>query len=159
MATYAVYSPAFDGDPATAFDRARAIRLGFAPWALVFGPLWLLANQLWLALAAWIAGAALVEVAVGQGGLGPAAATTLYWLAAVFLGFEGRNLQGAALARAGRPLVDLVEAADEQDAEYRFLARALSAAPAPRPANRPARTPPPPPGGPHVIGLFPEAGR
>ena len=37
-----------------ALERARAARTGFSFAALVFGPLWLLARGVWLALAVYV---------------------------------------------------------------------------------------------------------
>ena len=155
MATYAVHS-ADEGDPASAFDRAEFLRTGFSPAAFVFGPFWLLANRLWLALAGWLLGAALIGFAVAIGVLNGGTALLLYSLSNLFLGLEGRELLGETLARYGRPLVDIVGGADAEEAERAYLARSL----APRaaaPAGA-ARAPTAPRGGPHIIGFFPEAG-
>jgi hypothetical protein len=155
MAIYAVHSPAFDGDPAAAFDRSKFLRVGFSTAALIFGPFWLLAKRLWLALAVWIFCAAVVGLALAYGALDGKAAFALYALSALFLGLEARALQGETLARNGRPMVEIVGGADLQDAERAFLARMM----APRPAASAAlsRAATPPRGGPHIIGFFPEA--
>jgi hypothetical protein len=154
MAIYAVHSPALDGDRALAFDRAKVLRLGFAAWGFVFGPLWLLAKRLWLALGAFILGAALVGLAIAFGVLRPGTGVVLYWLAALFIGIEGRAWQGLALARRGLPLADIVAAGDRESAEREFLARAFS-----RPARGAASVGPAPPSANEIIGLFPQAGR
>ncbi len=139
-----------------ALEQARVFRVGFVWPALVFGPLWLIARRLWRPLALWIVAAALVGVATRHGWLDAGAAFWLYVLAALYLGFEGRALEAAALTRRGRPLADIVCAADSSGAERTFFARAAEMAEAGRP--------PPPRGGPAagaphaVIGLFPEAG-
>ncbi len=139
-----------------ALAQARIFRVGFVWPALVFGPLWLLARRLWRPLALWIVAAALVGAATAQGLLDAAAAFWLYALAALYLGFEGRALEAAALTRRGRPLADIVCAADSSAAERAFFARAADLAEAPRP---PAPRGGPAAGAPHaVIGLFPEAG-
>ena len=156
MAIYAVHSPALDRDPAKAFDRAAAVRQGFARWAFVFGPLWLIANALWLALAVWIILAAGVVLAVLAGVLTPPAAALLYLLGDVYLGLAGPGLRGAALEFRGAPLADIVGAVTREDAEREFLSRALNApAPTPVAAARPA----PMSSASSIIGLFPEAGR
>ena len=132
-------------------------RIGFVWPALVFGPLWLVARRLWRPLALWIVAAALVGTATRLGLLNPDAAFWLYVLAALYLGFEGRALEAAALTRRGRPLADIVCAADSSGAERTFFARAVELA-------ETERSPAPPRGGPAagaphaVIGLFPEAG-
>ncbi len=156
MAIYAVHCPAGDGDAAT-FERAKFLKLGFCAAAFVFGPIWLLAHRLWRPLALWALSAALAGFGLAQGVLGADAAVWLYGLSALYLGLEGRALQGAALARRGRPLADVVCAADSSTAELGFFERAF-AAPAPRGAPRPYPAPPSS-APPQVLGLFPEAGR
>jgi hypothetical protein len=156
MAIYAVHSPAVDGDPAAAFDRSEFLRVGFSTAALIFAPFWLLAKRLWLALAVWIFCAAVVGLALGFGALDGGAALLLYLLSAVYLGLEGRALQGETFARHGRPLVEIIGGADAQEAECAFLARAL--APRPAASATASRAATPPRGGPHIIGFFPEAG-
>ncbi len=140
-----------------ALEQARVFRVGFVWPALVFGPLWLIARRLWRPLALWIVAAALVGAATRHGWLDPGAAFWLYVLAALYLGFEGRALEAAALTRRGRPLADIVCAADSSSAEHAFFARAADLAEAPRPPAPPRSGPAA--GAPHaVIGLFPEAG-
>src|SRR5271156_618365 len=142
MAIYAVHSPALVGNPAAAFDRAKVLRLGFAAWGLVFAPFWLLSKRLWLAHRGSGLGAPIVGFAIAFGVLRPGAGFVLYGLAALFVGIEGRALQGWALARRGLPLADIVAAADSETAEREFLARALAG-----PARRAASPRPPPAGG------------
>jgi hypothetical protein len=155
MTIYAVHCPAGDGE--AAFERMSVLKLGFSWGAFVFGPLWLLAHRLWRPLGVFILAAALVGFAEAQGALGGGAATALYLLSALYFGFEGRALEGAALARRGRPLADIVCATDISGAEAGFLSRALALQPL-RGAP-PAHMPPPPSTTPQVLGLFPEAGR
>ncbi|MGD1038007.1 MAG: DUF2628 domain-containing protein [Roseiarcus sp.] len=156
MAIYAVHCPAGDGDPA-AFERAKFLKLGFCWAAFVFGPIWLLAHRLWRPLALWLLGAALVGLALAGGVLGADGAVWLYALSAFYLGLEGRALQGAALARRGRPLADVVCAADSSTAEHGFFERRF-AQPAPRGGPR-ANFGPPSSAPPEVLGLSPEASR
>ena len=132
-------------------------RVGFVWPALVFAPLWLIARRLWRPLGLWIVAAALAGGATAYGLLNPGAAFWLYVLAALYLGFEGRALEAAALTRRGRPLADIVCAADSSGAERTFFARAADLAEAGRPPAPPRGGPAA--GAPHaVIGLFPEAG-
>jgi hypothetical protein len=140
-----------------ALEQARVFRVGFVWPALVFGPLWLLARRLWRPLALWIVAAALVGAAAAYGLLNPAAAFWLYTLAALYLGIEGRALEAATLTRRGRPLADIVCAADSSGAERAFFARAVDRAEAP-PAPALARGGPTSGAAHAVIGLFPEAG-
>jgi hypothetical protein len=156
MAIFAVHYPTGETDAAAAFERSRFVKLGFSWAAFLFGPVWLLARRLWRPLALFVLGAALVGFAVEQGALGAGTAIWLYVAYAFYLGFEGRAFLGAALARRGRPLADVVCAADVTSAELGFLSRgpAQVAPPAAPPSGGPPRFPPP-----QVIGLFPEAGR
>jgi hypothetical protein len=154
MAIYAVHCPAGEAEPANALERARFLRLGYCRTATVFGPLWLAAHRLWRPLGLWLLGAAIVGAAVAFRLIGSEAALWLYVLSAFYLGLEARAFEGAALARGGDPLADVVCAADAATAERAFFARAL-AQPAPTrgPAPAPSAARPP-----QVLGLFPEAG-
>ncbi len=164
MPIYAVHSPALRGDAVTAFERVQAVPVGFAPWGFVLGPLWLLAKGLWLALGAWTLVALLISTATARGALTPDAGSALYWLAALWIGLEGRMWQGRALARSGRPLADIIGAATSEDAERIYLQRALATPPSPplapplAPPVAPPTQSPPHARDPHVIGLFPEPG-
>ena len=140
-----------------ALEQARVYRVGFVWPALVFAPLWLIARRLWRPLALWIVAAALVGAAATHGLLSPGAAFCLYMLSALYLGFEGRALEAAALTRRGRPLADIVCAADSSGAERTFFARACDLTEVTQPPAPPRGGPAA--GAPHaIIGLFPEAG-
>jgi len=129
MPIYAIHSPPLVGDVAVAFDRARLLETGFCRRAFVFGPLWLLAHRLWVPLGAWVALAVALGVAQGFGWLAPPGASFVYLLSALWIGLEGRDWLGAKLADAGAPLVDVVEARDEEEAARVFLGRAPSPPP------------------------------
>jgi len=155
MPIYRVHVPE-DLDPLAAADKTRFVREGFACWALAFGPLWLLAKRQWMALGVWILGAALVGIAISARLLPEHAAGWLYWLSALYLGLEGRNIVSAALERTGAPLVDVAVGVDRSSAERAFFSRWPALAEAPRTTAAPARG-----AGavsPGIIGLFPEAG-
>ena len=156
MAIFAIHSPPFH-DGGAGLERVRAIKTTLAPWAFVFGPLWLLFKGLWLEVAIWVLLAAAVEFAIAQGVLAPGAGPALYWLGAIFLAVMGRTLQGWSLERGGRPLTELIDASDAVAAERAYLQRILPAlaAPAPVPPHASYSSPKEP----HVIGLFPESGR
>ena len=87
MKLFAIHAPI---GPAVlaGLEGARAARTGFSFAALVFGPLWLLARGLWLALGGYIVLAALVAGLVGYGWLSPGAALALIALAELYLGLE-----------------------------------------------------------------------
>lgn len=154
MAIYRVLLPAGTGDPAVLAARAVFVREGFCWAALIFGPLWLLARGLWLALGAWCLGAAIILTGAHYARAPGFAVEGLYWLSALWLGLEGRGLVAAARRRAGYRFVDIAVGADATAAELGFFSRwrAEPAPPAP-PARASAPAAPA-----HVIGLFPEAG-
>ena len=155
MAIFAAHcAPEFPRSNAS-LERAHVYRLGFVWPALLFGPLWLLAKRLWMTLALWILAAVLAGVATAHGLLAPDALFWLYVLSALYLGVEGRAFEAAAQTRRGRPLADILCAADRLTAERAFFARVAPEPPrppAPPPRSGPPGAPPP------VIGLFPEAG-
>src|SRR6202012_3676136 len=53
MPVYTVHAPAAPDPGVVATDRFAFVRDGFHFWAMVFGPLWLLAHRLWLGVVGW----------------------------------------------------------------------------------------------------------
>jgi hypothetical protein len=133
-----------------AAEGPEAARTGFSLAALVFGPLWLIARGLWLALAGYALAAVVVVALVGSDALRPGAGVALFVLGQLYLGLEGRALAMVARARNGRPLVDVVYARSALEAELAHLERAPGRDP---PVARRGR------GEEDILGLFPEAGR
>src|SRR3569833_2984782 len=54
MSVYTVHAPSPAGADLRATDKFVFVRDGFHFWAMIFGPLWLLWNRLWLALIGWM---------------------------------------------------------------------------------------------------------
>jgi hypothetical protein len=114
-----------DGVAAAGAPPAVLLREGFAWGAAIFGPFWLLRHRLWLEAAIWLGLALLVA------GLAPGWAVLPAGLALQFLlGDSAQELRGAALARRGYALANLVAAPDLD----RALARLLDARPELAPA-------------------------
>ena len=154
MAIYRVHIPVGVADQAAMAERAKFLREGFSWPALLFGPVWLLARGLWRPLGLWGLGALAVGFAISYGRLPDAVGAWLYFLSAVFLGFEGQNLAAAAMERAGFGFIDIATGVDRLTAERGFFSRWLiEAASAPAVARPNAPIVPA-----HVIGLFPESG-
>jgi hypothetical protein len=148
MKLYAIHAPLA---ALSAPEKIRAASTGFSGAGLVFGPWWLLARGLWVAFFAYALAVAAVVVAVKFGALSPLAAFALLALGHLYVACEGRALRVAALARAGRPVADVIYAHSALEAEKIFLERTLAK---PTPAWRGG-----PPAASDIIGLFPEPGR
>jgi hypothetical protein len=160
MAIYSVHIPGDGADPTTAAERANFLREGFCWPAFLFGPLWLLARGLWRPLGAWCLGAILVGLTISHGLLRGSAGSWLYFIAALFLGLEGKGFVGAAMERRGLQLIDVATGPDLAAAESGFFSRWLAGLPAVTPTPPPAARPNAPIAEGHgpIIGMFPEAG-
>jgi hypothetical protein len=156
MTMYAIHCPPLAGDTAVSAETLRARKVGFSYAGFVFGPFWLIAQRLWLCALVYVVGAALLGFLVALGIFAPPAALALELLAALFIGLEGRSWVGAALARRGLPLVDIIFAYDEDEAARAYFTRAL-ASPVDAPSRASFRSAAP--RGNEIIGLFPEARR
>jgi hypothetical protein len=151
MKLFAIHAPsASDAFPGP--EGARAAPTGFSFAALAFGPLWLLAAGLWIALASYAVVAALTLTAANGGWLRAGAVALLFALGNLYIAVEGRALAIAARRRSGRPLVDVVYAHSALEAEKIYLDRELG-------LGETALRAMPPQGPTEVIGLFPEPGR
>ena len=148
MKLYAIHAPLA---ALSAPEKIRAASTGFSWAGLVFGPFWLLARGLWLARFVYALAVAAVVAAVHFGVLRSAAGLALFALGHLYVACEGRAMRVAALARAGRPVADVIYAQSALEAEKLFLERALAT---PAPAWRGG-----PPASSDIIGLFPEPGR
>lgn len=98
-------------------DPVRLVPEGFAWGACLLGPLWLLAQRLWLGALAWVAAAALIAFLPGK-----AMAPLLLGLC-LLAGAHGRDLLRAKLARRGFGTLGVVAAPDEDAALARLLAQ------------------------------------
>jgi hypothetical protein len=160
MTTYTLHLPreARSGDP-SALDESELVKDAFSWGAFFFTFLWFFVHRLWLA------GFAVLLLVLAFGGLMAAldvhalAATIAQLLLQSLIGLEANSLRRWTLARQGRPAVDAVTAADQDEAEAKAFARWLDARPAslarnpaPSAVLSPRRSEP-------VIGLFPDAER
>jgi len=160
MPVYTVHAPPAGRAGNSAPEDFVFVRDGVYVWAMIFGPLWLLAKRLWLVLLLYV----VLMAAIGFGlwatgfrqylGIWPAL------FIAVLLGLEAGTLQRWTLARRRWDNVGIVVADNLETAERRFFDRFVDGMrhenpPAVPPsyavASRPTSMPP-------VIGLFPEPG-
>lgn len=154
MAIFTVHLPT-NTSPEAVADRAVFVREGFAFWAVLFGPLWFLRHRVWLGFVAWLAIAALVNIA--ERWLGPVTTGGLELILAIATGVVANDVRRLTLALRGFRERGVVEGENQEAAERRFFdAWLVRPKPAPAPAQpslHPARTV-----SSGVLGLFPESG-
>jgi Protein of unknown function (DUF2628) len=173
MPVYTVHAPVISHANGRATDRFAFVRDGFHFWAVLLSPLWLLWHRLWLALIGWII--LLLALDVGMASLG-ASRTAIFVanvLVAVLMGFEAASLRRWTLSRRNWRQLDIVVAADEEQAERRFFDRwtakqrslandqsAVDRGAPPPTRDIPGQSFSKPPPAPYneIIGLFPEPG-
>ena len=155
MTIFTVHIPKGAREPDALAEEIRLVPESGSFAAFVFGPLWLAAKGAWRAAGGFAL--AIIALIAAQTALDlpqDAAAATLA-LIHLFIGLEGRQMERAALGRGRFELVDVVNAANGEEAEHIALRRLVLAA-----NQRPAR--PAAPGFVNAdlpgIGLFPGAG-
>lgn len=158
MRTYTLHLPqdAEPGDPEP-LEAARLVPDDFSWGAFFFTALWFFAHRLWLAGLGVLVAVVALTWALQALRVSPGAAVLAEFLLSWLIGLEAQSLRRWTYARSGRPAVDVVTAADRDEAEAKSFARWLARrdaphAPAPSPAGFSRREAP-------VIGLFPEAER
>src|SRR5690606_28370124 len=100
--------------------RALLVRDGFHFFAFLLPVVWLLFHRLWIEAAA----AFVIALGIGAFGTYPGigtASSVLGFLAAMLLGMEAASLKLAALRRRGWREWGVVEAANADEAELRFV--------------------------------------
>jgi hypothetical protein len=161
MTTFTLHLPrgARPGDPA-ALDKSELVKDAFSWGAFIFTFLWFFFHRLWLAGLAVLAVLIAFNLALNVPDVHPLAGFAAEMLLLVLIGLEANSLRRWTLSRRGRPAVDVVSAADRDEAETKAFARWLERSSASAPTRNPAPAPtlstrrPEP-----VIGLFPDAER
>jgi hypothetical protein len=170
LKTYLVFEPEGARTAETA-ERVVFVREKFHWLALLFAPLWLLLNRLWLALVFWCAAAVLIAAVCygfAMSAMSAVAPEVAYLLPSLIVAFEGAALKRFRLRRKGYRETGVVYAESLEAAERRFFERWKQpderAGFAPPPAS-PTPTPTPIPALPDVspanqsvLGLFPRPG-
>jgi hypothetical protein len=168
MAIYTVHEPPLKGDDAVSdLERFVFVRDGFAFWAFLLGPLWMLRHRLWLVLIGYVVLSIALQVGLRLIGASATVSFAVGALVALLIGFEAATLRRFTLSRRRWRNVGIVVGDDLEAAERRFfdawvkdarlndrwadnVARAASGPATVLPAMR---RPPS-----EVIGLFPEPG-
>jgi hypothetical protein len=185
MAVYTVHEPPLKRDQ-TAPDPERFVfvRDGFAFWAFLLAPLWMLRHRLWLVFTGYLVIVIALQVGLRVTGASPTVMVLVSLLIAWLVGLEAATLRRFTLARRGWKNVGIVVGDDREAVERRFFdawadssradgARAdgsrddgaprsfLASAPALPILRRPQgslQASSQAPGSSDVIGLFPEPG-
>lgn len=122
MITYTVHEP--PEMPADRLDRADSLAFvkdGFSIWAAAFTPLWLIVNRLWLVLAFYVSGVAILEVILWALDLGQRPAAVLMGALHLIIGFEADTLKRWTLDRNGWSMIGSVNGRNGEDCERRFF--------------------------------------
>ena len=160
MTTFTLHLPrdARPGDTA-ALDEAELVKDAFSWGAFFFTFLWFFAHRLWLAGLAVLAIMFAFGAVMNLLDVHPLAATLAQALLQALIGLEANSLRRWTLSRRGRPVVDVVTAADRDEAEAKAFARWLEQRPAPPRQPAPVPVPAIVRRSEPVIGLFPDAER
>src|ERR1700738_2567156 len=121
MPVFTVHAPSASAADLRATDKFTFVRDGFHFWAMVFSPLWLIWNRLWLALIGWIIATVALELVLARLGAGRVAIWSADALVALLMGFEAASLQRWTLSRRNWRQLDVVGADDEEGGARRFL--------------------------------------
>ncbi len=165
MAVYTVHEPPLRAtESAVDPQRFVFVRDGFSIWAFVAAALWMLWHRMWLVLALYVAVTVGLETVLRYAGVSSPILSLVVLLISLLVGIEAGTLRRFTLTCRGWKNVGVVSAYDLEDAERRFFADWVRAAPT-VPSATLRNSPPPPPAPlprvqqpPHVIGLFPEPG-
>jgi hypothetical protein len=159
MTTFTLHLPrdARPGDPA-ALEEAELVKDAFSWGAFFFTFLWFFFHRLWLAGLAVLLVLIAFNTTLTVLDVHSGAAFVAQVLLSTLIGLEANSLRRWTLARHGRPVMDVVSAADKDEAETRAYARWLERRAAPIARNpSPLATPAVSGRSEPVIGLFPDA--
>src|ERR1700744_3681149 len=123
MTVYTVHAPTANGTGLGAADKFVFVRDGFHFWAMIFGPLWLIWNRLWLATLGWIIVGIPPALLLARRGVGGAEILGANVLVAILRGRDAASLQRWTLSRSNWRQLDTVVGDDEETAERRFFDR------------------------------------
>ena len=122
MQFYTVHEP--PEPSADRIDRAGSLVFvsdRFTPLAVVFGPLWLLANRLWYAFGIYLLALAAVALVIVASGLSWRWISLMVSAFNLFLGFEAASLQRWGMETRGWRMLGTVSGRTLDECERRFL--------------------------------------
>ena len=164
MPVFTVHAPLARAGDRPQPDRMVFVRDGFQLSAALFGPLWFIAQRLWLGFLIDAVVLAALAAAVVLLRVDSDSAALVAVLVMLLTGFEAASVKRWAYSRGSWRLVDVVVAKDLDAAEHRFFARWNEARDAGSPVLPSDRGAPPPvrpsagttAGFGEVMGLFPQ---
>ena len=112
------------GPPETLDERADAlvfVKEGFSWPAFLFGPFWLAAHRLWLALLGYIAVFTAIQAVLCLLPGGASAAGPVLLLASLAFGLEANTIRRWALERRGYQMIGTAAGRTFEECEHRFL--------------------------------------
>lgn len=122
MVTYTVHEPPHpSADRVDRADELRFIKDGFSWLTAVLPPLGLALKGLWLPLAAFLAGIAVLGSLLSAAGMPPAWIGLVVTAIAIYLGFEISTIERAMLDRAGWRMLGTVTGRNIAECERRFF--------------------------------------
>jgi hypothetical protein len=130
MMTFTVHEPT--NPPADRVDRAESllfVKDGFSWTAVVFAPLWLLANRLWLPLLGYLVASAILQTARWMFAFDPSWVGLGVLALHVLVGLEAGALRQWSLERRGWSSLGSVTGRSEAECERRFFETWLPAQP------------------------------
>lgn len=135
MRSYTVHEP--PEPPAERLDRAERIvfvKDGFSLSAALFGPLWILANGLWLALLGYLVVAVLLSISLEAAGAPDHIKSIVFLGLNLLVGFEADALKRWTMDRRGWTQLGSVMGETRNVCERRFFEAWLPSVPAVDPA-------------------------
>ena len=161
MPVYTVHQPPLRRDE-TESDPARIafVRDGFAFWAFLLGPLWMLSHGLWLVLLGYCVALAAIYFGLHKMAASAGVMWAIWLLTQILVGLEASSLRRWTLRRRGWTDTGVVVADDLNMAERRFYDAWTTGADtlAPEPPSTPPARRASAPASRDVIGLFPQPG-
>lgn len=128
MAVYTIHQPPQRSGEAEP-DQFKLVRDDFHVGAFLFGPLWMAAHRLWLALLGYLVVITAISVILQLVDADAGARAIAMLAIALLVGFEAPSLQRSKLSRKGWKNIGLVSGNDLEEAERRFFAHWLQNAP------------------------------
>ena len=122
MITFTVHEP--PNAPSDRLDRAESlvfVKDGFSWVAAVFGPLWMLANRLWLVLVGYLVICGAIQIIAWTLNLGPRPLSYAMMALSMIIGFEADTLRRWTMDLKGWSMVGSVNGRNSEDCERRFF--------------------------------------